>query len=61
MDKPMNHRNSGYPPEQCYPKEQRDAVYRVIAERRDVRRGTLMLVAAAEFLGNVLILSWPAG
>jgi hypothetical protein len=33
----------------------------LIVKRRDIRRGTLMLVAAAVFLGNVLILSWPAG
>jgi nicotinate-nucleotide--dimethylbenzimidazole phosphoribosyltransferase len=54
MDNPMNHRDSGYPPEQCYPQEQRDAVYRVIAERRDVRRGFRPDPVPADVLGRVL-------
>src|SRR6266700_30357 len=44
----------GYPQEQCYPKEQRDAVYRVIAERRDVRRGFRPDPVPADVLGRVL-------
>jgi nicotinate-nucleotide--dimethylbenzimidazole phosphoribosyltransferase len=37
-----------------YPAEQRDAVYRVIAERRDVRRGFRPDPVPAEVLGRVL-------
>jgi nicotinate-nucleotide--dimethylbenzimidazole phosphoribosyltransferase len=37
-----------------YPPEQRDAVYRVIAERRDVRRGFRPDPVPAEVLGRVL-------
>jgi nicotinate-nucleotide--dimethylbenzimidazole phosphoribosyltransferase len=37
-----------------YPAEQRDAVYRVIAERRDVRRGFRPEPVPAEVLGRVL-------
>src|SRR5690348_11459871 len=37
-----------------YPQEQRDAVYRVIAERRDVRRGFRPEPVPAEVLGRVL-------
>jgi len=37
-----------------YPAEQRDAVYRVIAERRDVRRGFLPDPVPADVLGRVL-------
>ncbi len=37
-----------------YPQEQRDAVYRVIAERRDVRRGFRPDPVPAEVLGRVL-------
>ncbi len=37
-----------------YPAEQRDAVYRVIAERRDVRRGFLPDPVPADVLGQVL-------
>jgi nicotinate-nucleotide--dimethylbenzimidazole phosphoribosyltransferase len=38
----------------AYPREQRDAVYRVIAERRDVRRGFRPDPVPAEVLGRVL-------
>ena len=44
----------GYPPGQRYPKDQRDAVYRVIAERRDVRRGFRPDPVPADVLGRVL-------
>jgi nicotinate-nucleotide--dimethylbenzimidazole phosphoribosyltransferase len=37
-----------------YPREQRDAVYRVIAERRDVRRGFRPDPVPADVLGRVL-------
>ena len=37
-----------------YPQDQRDAVYRVIAERRDVRRGFRPEPVPAEVLGRVL-------
>jgi nicotinate-nucleotide--dimethylbenzimidazole phosphoribosyltransferase len=37
-----------------YPAEQRDAVYRVIAERRDVRRGFRPDPVPADVLGRVL-------
>ena len=37
-----------------YPQEQRDAVYRVIAERRDVRRGFRPDPVPADVLGRVL-------
>jgi len=37
-----------------YPPEQRDAVYRVIAERRDVRRGFRPDPVPADVLGRVL-------
>ena len=37
-----------------YPAEQRDAVYRVIAERRDVRRGFMPDPVPAEVLRRVL-------
>ncbi len=33
----------------------------LIARRRDRRRGALMIVAGLVVLGNVLILTWPAG
>ena len=32
----------------------------LVAAKRDRKRGVLMLIAAAVFFGNVLILSWPA-
>jgi nicotinate-nucleotide--dimethylbenzimidazole phosphoribosyltransferase len=38
----------------AYPREQRDAVYRVIAERRDVRRGFRPDPVPADVLGRVL-------
>jgi nicotinate-nucleotide--dimethylbenzimidazole phosphoribosyltransferase len=44
----VNRRDAGYP------QEQRDAVYRVIAERRDVRRGFLADPVPADVLGRVL-------
>ena len=37
-----------------YPQEQRDAVYRVIAERRDVRQGFRPDAVPPEVLGRVL-------
>src|SRR6201982_3766176 len=37
-----------------YPQEQRDAVYRVIAERRDVRQGFRPDPVPADVLGRVL-------
>src|SRR5229473_277596 len=37
-----------------YPQEQRDAVYRVIAERRDVRRGFRPNPVPADVLGRLL-------
>ena len=37
-----------------YPAEQRDAIYRVIAERRDVRRGFLPDPVPEDVLGRVL-------
>jgi nicotinate-nucleotide--dimethylbenzimidazole phosphoribosyltransferase len=40
--------------EEGYPAEQREAVYRVIAERRDVRRGFLPDPVPPEVLGRVL-------
>ena len=39
---------------QPYPDEQRDAVYRVIAERRDVRQGFRPDPVPADVLGRVL-------
>ena len=33
----------------------------LIVRRNERRRGVLMLVAAAVFLGNVLIWTWPVG
>ena len=42
------------PRELSYPQEQRDAVYRVIAERRDVRRGFRPDPVPADVLGRVL-------
>ena len=42
------------PQQQCYPKDQRNAVYRVIAERRDVRRGFRPDPVPADVLGRVL-------
>jgi nicotinate-nucleotide--dimethylbenzimidazole phosphoribosyltransferase len=41
-------------PAQPYPEEQRDAVYRVIAERRDVRQGFRPDPVPADVLGRVL-------
>ena len=37
-----------------YPQDQRDAIYRVIAERRDVRRGFRPDPVPADVLGRVL-------
>jgi nicotinate-nucleotide--dimethylbenzimidazole phosphoribosyltransferase len=37
-----------------YPQEQRDVVYRVIAERRDVRQGFRPDPVPADVLGRVL-------
>src|SRR2546422_10463527 len=48
MGDPVIDRDPGYPP------EQRDAVYRVIAERRDVRRGFRPDPVPANVLGRVL-------
>jgi len=31
----------------------------LIARKRDVRKGALMLVAAIVFIGNVLVWTWP--
>ena len=42
------------PMDNSYPQEQRDAVYRVIAERRDVRRGFRPDPVPADVLGRVL-------
>src|SRR6266568_24390 len=39
---------------ECYPRQARDAVYRVIAERRDVRRGFRPDPVPADVLGRVL-------
>ena len=44
----MAERDPGFPP------EQREAVYRVIAERRDVRRGFRAEPVPADVLGRVL-------
>ena len=44
----------GQPRDAGYPQEQRDAVYRVIAERRDVRRGFLADPVPADVLSRVL-------
>lgn len=33
----------------------------LIAQRRDVKRGLLMLAMAVVLIGNVLIVAWPAG
>ena len=44
----MDERDPGFPP------EQREAVYRVIAERRDVRRGFRADPVPADVLGRVL-------
>src|SRR6202034_2154813 len=39
---------------EMYPDEQREAIYRVIAERRDVRRGFLPDPVPADVLGRIL-------
>ena len=46
--------HTGMPMAEGYPQEQRDAVYRVIAERRDVRRGFRPEPVPADVLGRVL-------
>jgi nicotinate-nucleotide--dimethylbenzimidazole phosphoribosyltransferase len=47
-------RQAGVRQAQAYPAEQREAIYRVIAERRDVRRGFLPDPIPPDVLGRVL-------
>ncbi len=51
---PESHEDASLHDDHAYPQDQRDAVYRVISERRDVRRGFRPEPVEAEVLGRVL-------